>query len=68
MNAPFRPPMTVTLKLGAPLEPEPSTELKEIKNKDHSGRTISTFTGSPGMWLRQFACHPKRITQIRTRS
>jgi hypothetical protein len=68
MNAPVRPQVMVTLKLGAPLEPqEPQTnELREVVTKDAAGRKITEFEGRPSAWLRQFSCHPKRVTQIRT--
>jgi hypothetical protein len=60
MNAPYKPPT-----LAAPPEPE----LREIRTKDHSGRTITTFEGEhPSVWLRQFTCNPKRVTRIRTQS
>ena len=50
----------------APQSQEPT--LREVRIKDGAGRIITEFEGSPSAWLRQFACNPKRITQIRTRS
>jgi hypothetical protein len=57
MNAPFIPP-----SITAPQD----QELKEIRTKDGAGRVITTFEGSPSMWLRQFAVNPKRVTRIKT--
>jgi hypothetical protein len=56
MNMPIKPP---------PLEAPP--ELKEIIEKDITGRKISTFEGRPSTWLRQFANPPQKIVTIKTR-
>ena len=41
--------------------------LKEIKVKDQSGRTITSFEGRPSTWISQFSSPPRRVTQIKVR-
>jgi hypothetical protein len=41
--------------------------LREINKRDHAGRTITTFEGSPGMWMSQFAAPPRKVVSIQTK-
>jgi hypothetical protein len=47
-------------------EPE-QKYLKTIETKDQSGRTITTFEGSPSVWMSDFAAPPRRVVGIKTR-
>ena len=62
MNAPPKRPL-----LGAPPS-EDIPGLKAIHTKDQSGRTITSFEGSPRAWMNQFAGTPRRVGSIRTRN
>ena len=42
----------------------PSGQLREVKTRDSTGRTISTFVGKPGAWLGQFTAHRRRLAGI----
>jgi hypothetical protein len=43
-------------------------QLKEVRVKDQTGRTITTFEGTPNMWMRDFAAPSRRVSSIRTRN
>jgi hypothetical protein len=43
-------------------------EMKEVRIKDQSGRTITEFHGEhPSVWLNDFAAPPKRLISFKTR-
>jgi hypothetical protein len=54
--------------LGKTLTLEAPKELKVIQTKDQSGRTITSFDGSPRAWMDQFGAPSRRVKSIRTRS
>ena len=41
--------------------------LREIKTRDETGRTISTFHGSPRVWMSDFSMQPMRVVGLRKR-
>ncbi len=42
----------------------PNGQLREVKHRDSTGRTISTFVGKPGAWMGQFSAHRRRLAGV----
>jgi hypothetical protein len=67
MNAPIIRGSQPALSVAPPSEDIPG--LKAIHTKDQSGRTITTFEGSPRAWMNQFGAPTlRRVKSIRTRN
>jgi hypothetical protein len=69
MTAQFKPRNFLeSVRMNARREAEDAPrELRVIETKDQSGRVITTFEGSPKMWMRDFASPSRWVVGIKTK-